>query len=118
MIDRYTKEQVRQAACLLDGPYFFAVGERGWWCFGRADDFMKPSGIVNVINDGSIDGSIGDYKIHYSQVIAIIPAAEIDKVRELVKEMDQITSNYHEECKAPLLKLNAGIAILQAKYSY
>ena len=125
MIERYTKAQIEDFLNHHEDPFVFAALSDGQWGVGTATGSLTRSGLVSFMHAWSIDppgellnpfgnGDRGYYTYHRN-VIAMFVESDVEKAREFLAELKAIDATYLEECKAPLLKMQTSIAVLQAK---
>lgn len=124
MIERYTKAEIEDFLRYHDDPFVFAALPDGQWGVGTATGGLSKSGLVSFMQAWAIDppgellnafgnGDRGYYTYHRN-VIAMFVESDVDKAREFLAEMMRIETAYLEDCKAPLLKMQTSIAVLQA----
>ena len=125
MIERYSKAQIEDFLRHHEDPFVFAALPDGRWGVGQASGDLTKSGLVSFMHAWSIDppgdllnafgnGDRGYYTYHRN-VIAMFVESDVEKAREFLAEMMRIETAYLEECKAPLLKMQTSIAVLQAR---
>ena len=124
MIERYTKDQIQDFLRAHDDPFVFAALSDGQWGVGKATGGLTRSGLVSFMHAWEIDppgellnpfgnGDRGYYTYHRN-VIAMFVESDVERAREFLAEMMRIETVYLKECKAPLLKMQTSIAVLQA----
>lgn len=125
MIERYTKPQITDFLNHHEDPFVFAALSTGEWGVGKATGGLTRSGLVSFMHAWDIDppgdllqsfgtGDRGYYTDHRN-IIAMFVESDVEKAREFLAEMKRIDAEYVEQCKAPLLKMQTSIAVLQAK---
>lgn len=125
MIDRYTRPQVEDFLRHHDDPFIFVANPDGTWGVGQSTGSLTKSGQVSLTYSWDLDppgellrgfgnGDRGYYAYH-RYVIAMFVEGDVEKARAFLDEMKRIDADYKEQCKAPLLKMQTSIAVLQAR---
>lgn len=125
MIERYTKDQISDFLRHHEDPFVFAALSNGEWGVGKATGDLTRSGLVSLMHAWEIDppgellGSFGNgdrgYYTNHRNVIAMFVESDQEKAKEFLAELQRIDAVYKEDCKAPLLKMQTSIAVLQAR---
>lgn len=124
MIDRYTTSQINDFLRHYDDPFVFVATRDGVWGVGQALGDLTKSGNVCLTFAWELDESgellrgfgNGDrgYYTYHRNVIAMFTESDVENARAFLTEMKRIDETYKDDCKAPLLKMQTSIAILQA----